>query len=128
MSGWAIAAGLVRKNNRKIGKQRKRRSIERAVDVIGPIPHLCPHSLTLGLLMIAAIIAIDPRNTKRENANGVDQDRVIENARLEVRGIVTKNGRGPKRSTNIVADSGTMTGSIRGEAGVARGSSIMALM
>ena len=100
------------------------------VGVIGPIPHLRPYLPASRLPMVVAIIVIDPRNTKRENAKGVDQDREIENARLEARGIVTKDGRGPKRSTNIVADieSGTMTGSIRGEAGVARGSSIMALM
>ena len=112
----------------EIINQRERRNIGSTVGVIGPIPHLRPHPPTLRLLMIAAIIVIDPRNTERENARGLDQDRKIENARLEARDVVTKNGRGPKRSTNIAAETGTMTGSIRGEAGVARGSSIIALM
>ena len=98
--------------------------------MIGPIPHLRPHPSTHRLLMIAAIIVIDPRNIRRENAGGVDQDHETENARPEARGIVAKNGRDPKSSTRIAADteSGTMTGSRRGEAGVARGSSIMAPM
>ena len=97
--------------------------------MIGPIPHLRPHPPTLRLLTIATIVVIDPRSTRRENAR-VDQDHETENARPEARGIVTKNGRDPKRSTSIAADteSGTMTGSRRGEAGVVRGSSIMAPM
>ena len=126
---WATStvAQKEMKKGWEIRKQRKRRSIGKStVGVIGPIPHLRPHPSIHRLLMIAAIIVIDPRNTRRENARGVDQDHETENACLEARGIVTKNGRGPKRRTSIAADteSGTMTGSRRGEAGVARGSSI----
>ena len=98
--------------------QRKRSSIENTAGVIGPILHLRPP--THGRLMIAAII-INPRSTKREEGAGVDPDQGIESAHLPARGIATKNGRGQKRNTNTEVDTVSgMTGSIGGEAGVAR--------